>query len=243
MSTYLNSASVGAFVMVSDDGAGNYFVLHFDRVENESWSLGVETPEFAVANAKVNTQRIVDNEKFRVSLEVTEIPSHEQVFTNLGALTGPDELNSVVVPYDVFGEARVFLVRDALQARIADVFTLYTERNGKLDRMVIQQLDINFDGPRRVAKFSISFTQFNAANIESIAVQVRVRAKKAAAEEVDFGECSTDVAGAGEGAVQDISILQRMQYGAGSQATYDTATSVFQETLMGLGGIFTGVTP
>ncbi len=236
MSTYLTSASVGAFVMVSDDGNGNYRVIHFDRVKNEAWSLAVETPDFAVANAKVNSQRIVDNEKFRVTLEVTETPSKEQIFENVGALTGPDRGNSVTIPYDVTGEARVFAVRDALREHIGDVFTLYTERHGKLERMVIQQVDINIDGPRRAAEVNLSFSQYNAANIESIAVQVRLRAKKAATlTDEDFGECSTDVTDTEVSPLEDVDILTRMEEGAGGQSTYDKATSTFQDLMRDLG--------
>ena len=198
----LNSSWRG-FWLVSTDDAGLQFAINLDFVKSESWNLGQETPEFAVANVKVNAQRIVQNELFRVTCEVTETP-----FLGDNTIYARLDDTATVVPGDLTGESRVLAVRNAFREHIADIWSLYTSRHGLLERMVLTSVDVNIDGPARKAEVVMAFSQYNAANVEVIAVQRSVRAKKTATTDEAANTTTADVTNVEPAIPEDVEWLR-----------------------------------
>jgi len=239
-----NQASWGAFILLSarDDNAATQATtaIHFDKTSAESWSITQEVPEYAVANQKIQAQRIVGNTLFRASFSVTETPSKEQRFDR--DVTGvPWDLDTVVIPADTTGEGRCFAVREALEEHLGEVWTLYTTRHGTLRDMVITSVDADPDGPKRAWTFNISFQRYRRADVRTVTVQASARAKKVAKEEPNYGETILTEEDLGTSTTEDIDILGRIERGPGNvESVTDSFGKTFDSTVLDVLGISVG---
>lgn len=239
-----NQASWGAFIMLSarDDNAAAQATtaIHFDKTGAEAWSISQDVPEYAVANERIQAQRIIGNTLFRATFSVTETPSQEQRFDN-NVTAVPWDLDTVVVPADTTGEGRCFAVREALEEHIGEIWTLYTTRHGTLRDMVITSIDVEPDGLKRCWTFNISFQRYHRADVRTVQVQSSTRAKKVAKDAPDYGECIFTEEDSTTTTAEDIDILGRIERGPGTvgsvtdsfSKTWDSSTSAIPGIVVG----------